>query len=49
MINAVSPYCRIIAQSKTTFASCKIIGDDRLIVGTSSGSVLVYNLENQDG
>jgi hypothetical protein len=48
MINAVNIFCRIITHSKTTFTCCKIIGDDKLVVATSSKTLLLYNLENQN-
>jgi hypothetical protein len=49
MAEVIVPICRIVNLSKYVFTSCKVISDYRLAVGTSSGLLLVYDLDNQDG
>jgi hypothetical protein len=48
MVEVVYPICRIINQSKYVFTSCKIVKDDKLIVGTNTGLLLIYDLNLQD-
>jgi hypothetical protein len=49
MVEVVYPICRIINQSKYVFTSCKIVNNNKLIVGTNTGLLLIYNLNLQDG